>query len=84
MSHQDQMRGYTSAMHHQNRVAAMYGYKIAEGLKLSEFEVGEGIIVINKKGEPMMSGTIQDMNEENGVQVGDNWWPSSDYIYRRL
>lgn len=84
MSHNDPMQGYTSALHQSNRVASAYGYPIAEGLKLDEFQVGEGIIVINKKGEPLMSGTIEDMNEDQGVKVGGTWFLATEHIYRRL
>jgi len=79
---------YTSQQHLAARFASAHGYKIQEQIALSEFSVGEGIIVLNKKGEPMMSGQIEDMTTEGdgrmGVKVGDLWYHEANCIFRRL
>jgi len=78
---------YTSAKHQANRIAAAYGYKIAEGVSLDEFQVGDGVIILNKKGEPMMSGPIEDIQETDAgkqVVVGDRVWSDVDYMFRRM
>lgn len=78
---------YTSAEHQSNRIAAALGYKIAEGAQLSEFQVGEGIIILNRKGEPMMSGLIEKMYQLEGEQcidVGGTCWPQSQYLFRKM
>lgn len=79
---------YTSAQHQQNRVYAALGYKILdEGVLLSEFQVGEGIIILNRKGEPMMSGLIEKLYQVEGescVDVGGTCWPSSTYLFRKM
>lgn len=78
---------YTTAQHHANRIYSALGYKIAEGAKLSEFQVGEGVIILNRKGEPMMSGLIEKIYEVDGeqcVDVGGTCWPQSQYLFRKM
>jgi hypothetical protein len=77
--------GYTCQQHMQNRIAAQFGYKISEGELISTFKVGEGIIVLNRKGEPMMSGTVEGIEtstQGNSVKVGDNWYDDATYLFR--
>jgi len=79
---------YTSQQHLQSRISSAYGYAV-QGVPLSEFEAGEGIIVLTQKGEPVMSGAIEDIGlddteEVMGVMVGDDWYFEDTYIYRRL
>jgi hypothetical protein len=79
---------YTTAQHMANRLAAAHGYKIAEGAKLSEFQVGEGIIILNRKGEPLMSGLIERIDTldsgELAVVVGGSMWPQSEFLFRTM
>jgi hypothetical protein len=78
---------YTARQHIDNRIASAYGYKIQEGINLSEFSVGEGIIILSRKGEPLMSGLIDAIESENGgmrVSVGEEWWNDTEYMFRRM
>ena len=84
---------YTPTQHQQNRVSAMYGYPAAGGVSLDEFLLGDGIIVMTSKGEPILTGQVEQFSEmpteEGGierasVQVSGNWYPCSDYSFRRL
>jgi len=81
--------GYTSEQHRTARVYAALGYKqVLETVSLSEFSVGEGIIILNKNGEPMMSGVIDNIQTEDdgsmSVVVGEYVWDESTYIFRRM
>lgn len=79
---------YTCAQHQANRIASLYGYKLAESVNLSEFKLGDGIIVLSKKGEPLMSGLIekmyQSMSGERCVEVGGTPWNESQYMFRKM
>jgi hypothetical protein len=88
-------RGYSMHDQIQNRVAASLGYPIAEGVDARDLEVGDGVIVITRKGELLMTGQIESievdesMEDDDGnspvsVSVGGTWWSEIDYIFRRL
>ena len=83
---------YTTRQHMESRIAAAYGYNV-QGVPLSEFTIGDGIIVLTKKGEPINSGQIEDMTymtdedgEEiaNSVQVNGSWYYDSSNLFRVL
>jgi len=78
---------YTTQQHLAARVASQYGYKIAEGTDPSEFQVGEGVIVLTRKGEPVMSGLIEKICQIDGsycLDVGGTPWSSTQCIFRRM
>ena len=84
---------YTPEQRKMATVAAMHGYKISEqfGVPIKEFKLGDGVIVITNRGEPINSGLIDKIdypNEEMGttgaVQIGDDYYPADNYFFRRL
>lgn len=79
----DPMKGYSTQQHIRNRERAAAGFKLEEGVAVSDFQVGEGIIILNLKGEPSMSGIIEKL-DDNGVSVGGTYFPCKEFIYRRL
>lgn len=85
--HPDSEYGWSSQQHQSARAASVHGYKIAEGVAIDQFAEGEGIIILNLKGEPMLVGQVEQLGEDDdgipAVLVGGNWWPSDTYFYRR-
>jgi hypothetical protein len=78
---------YTTGQHQQNRVAAALGYKITEGEPATNFLQGDNIIILTKKGEPVMSGEISKLvMTPNGIvfTVGGNEYGESLYQFRRM
>jgi hypothetical protein len=72
------------------QVASGFGYKVNEGAqtKIVEFEPGDPAIVFTTKGEPIMSGAveeIEDPTEYSGgsLRIGDQWYDASTYFFRR-
>jgi hypothetical protein len=66
-----------------NSIASAYGYKVQEShyTPINEFHIGDNAIVLTKKGEPIMSGTIADLNEE-GIMIGDSWYYADMHNFR--
>jgi hypothetical protein len=66
----------------------MLGYKTQPvGSPLKEFEVGDKVIVLTHKGEPVMSGEIVDTRQDettSSAMVGDRWWDEASYTFRRM
>jgi len=77
---------YTWAERRDNVAYSNLGYKIEEGPSIEEFLPGEAIIVITKKGEPVMSGRIEQIlstpETESSVLVNGKWFSSADYYFR--
>jgi hypothetical protein len=70
----------------------MYGYKTSvmeNTVALSEFETGQGVIVLTKNGEPIMSGAIEDIRmpqyegERASLKLGGRWYHEGEYSFRR-
>lgn len=81
---------YTTRQHMEARVAAAYGYGV-QGVPLSEFTIGDGIIVLTNKGEPINSGQIENMqystNEDgeeiaSSVMVNGDWYTADESLFR--
>jgi len=79
----DPMRGYTTQQHMRNRERVAAGYKIEEGLSVDEINPGDGVIILNLKGEPSMSGKVDSVGDD-GITVGGTLFPSSEFVYRRM
>jgi hypothetical protein len=79
-------------------VAAALGYKnqnIKESsVPVSEFEVGDGVIVLTDRGEPIMSGQIEEIDvaevmdggvtRASGIKVGRDWYYDTTSYFRRM
>jgi hypothetical protein len=91
--------GYTPDQRRTNIVASAYGYRTAideNSVPLSEFSVGSGVIILTKKGEPIMSGPISEIRlavaaapdgptpESGALKVGNRWFSEDNYCFRRL
>lgn len=88
-------RVYTADQRKTNTVASAYGYRTAveeNSIPVSEFSAGNGVIILTKKGEPIMSGPIGEIRssindddfDEGAIKVGTRWFDSKDYCFRRL
>lgn len=62
-------------------IASLYGYKNTseDTVSASRFLPGDGVIVLSSKGEPIMSGTVEDVNEGSeymspGLKVNGEWY----------
>jgi hypothetical protein len=85
---------YTPNQRRTNQVAAAYGYRTSvmeNTVAVGEFEVGQGAIILTKKGEPIMSGPIDEIrepveeyDEEGAIQIGGRWFAARDYSFRRV
>jgi len=71
-------------------IAALYGYKVHEDTVAAEsFSPGDGAIVLTAKGEPVMSGTIEEVKPGNdmmaaSIKIGDMWYYEGQYKFRDL
>lgn len=74
-------------------LASMYGYKVSSmqesTVSVSEFSVGQGAIVLTMKGEPLMSGTVEEIRldevgDGSAIRVGNRWFEASHYAFRLL
>lgn len=80
---------YTTRQHMEARIAAAYGYTL-NGVPLDEFAPGDGIIVLTQKGEPVVTGQVEELRfgveEEKDVpvscRVGDMWYGKDQYLFR--
>lgn len=83
--------GWTPEQRRSATIAAAFGYKTAimeNTIPVSELSVGDGIIVLTEKGEPIMSGQIEDIGTTGGdppaVKIGGEWYCSRQYSFRRI
>jgi len=82
---------WTTNQRRSANIAAAYGYKTAireNTVAVNELAVGDGIIILTEKGEPIMSGQIEDidMTDSNSpsVRVGGEWYCTRQYSFRRI
>lgn len=68
-----------------NSIYAAYGYKTENygDIGIDEITEGDEIIILNKNGEPIMSGVVSEINAAS-VKVGDEWYSSSGHQFRRI
>lgn len=77
---------WTAEQRRTHQFASMYGYKTAvmeNTVPPSEISVGDGIIVLTDKGEPIMTGKV-DEAKDNSFRIGEEWYSSSRYSFRRV
>ena len=71
-------------------VASMYGYKNVHGdtVAAAAFTPGDGAIILTAKGEPVMSGTVQEVRDNpdgsSAIKVGDYWYYEGEYKFRDI
>lgn len=74
-------------------LASAYGYRIPEQVPITEFKVGDGVIVITNKGEPVVSGQISEIiypddkseyPQPGYLRVGEQVYHASSYMFRHL
>lgn len=72
------------------QIASGLGYKVNEGqmTKVEDFEPGDGAVVFTMKGEPIMTGPIEEIRDSDdissgGLRIGDQWYYSDTYFFRR-
>lgn len=83
--------GLTPDQRRTNNVAAAYGYRVNEDtIAAGAFTPGDGVIVLTAKGEPVMSGTVQEVKDReyegmgSRLRVGDQWYHEGEYTFREL
>jgi hypothetical protein len=74
-----------------SRIAAMYGYKVQETtLPATDFQAGDGVIVLDSTGQPVVSGTVEEVNDGTGVggqqslRVNGQWYYDDSFKFRAL
>jgi len=71
------------------QIASGFGYKVStNGVKVEDFQQGETAIVLTNKGEPIMSGQIEEIRlptefEQGAIRLGDRWYYSDQHFFRR-
>jgi len=71
-----------------NRLASMYGYKVNEDtVAAAAFRPGDKAIVLTAKGEPIMSGFVDEVREEDfsgraAIKMGGQWFYEGEYKFR--
>ena len=70
------------------QVAAGFGYKVnTNGVKVESFKQGDVAIVLTNKGEPIMSGAIEEIRlptefEQGAIRLGDRWYYADQHFFR--
>ena len=70
------------------QVASGYGYKVNQnGIKVEDFRQGDNAIVLTNKGEPIMTGAIEEIKlptefEKGAIRLGDRWYYSDQHFFR--
>lgn len=69
-------------------LASMFGYRVSrleEGTySPSDFSLGDGVIVLTRKGEPVMSGNIAEFGyDKSSLRIGEKWY-TDQYMFRKM
>ena len=82
---------YNGQQRRTNQIASLYGYKTAvmeNSEPLEDFGEGDNVIILNDRGEPVMSGTIQEkgmsMDGKTQVRVNDEWFTEGLFSFRSM
>jgi hypothetical protein len=80
--------GMTGEQRRMNQVASALGYPVSqETIAVNELEIGSHIIVLTKKGEPIVTGQVEEVRgsddmSEGSIRLGDMWYYPSTYLFR--
>ncbi len=74
---------YSSGYHAEQRIYAQLGYKMSDIIPVEELVLGDKIIVLTPKGEPVMSGSIDEITDGR-VRISDMCYNSTEYVFRRM
>lgn len=73
------------------RIASMHGYRNVheDTVPAADLFPGDNCIVLTSKGEPVMSGTINDVREDDfgghsAIKIGDMWYYEGEYKFRNM
>lgn len=81
---------FTPNQRRTGNVAALYGYKniYEDTVAAAAFTPGDGAIILTAKGEPVMSGIVQEVRDNpdgsSAIKVGDDWYYEGQYKFRDL
>lgn len=73
-----------------DRIYGSLGYKIPDTFESKDFRIDDNVIVVTKKGEPIMTGTVSDVrvDEVTGINaslfVDGGWYPDVNYSFKRM
>jgi hypothetical protein len=67
----------------QDRIYGSLGYKIPDTFESKDFKVGDSVIVVTKKGEPIMTGAVSDIKNAS-LFVDGGWYPDISYSFKRM
>jgi hypothetical protein len=83
--------GWTAEQRRTATIAAGYGYRNSireQSLPAADISVGDGLIVLTDKGEPIMSGQVAALETSPGgeyqVKIGEEWYCSRQHSFRRI